>query len=136
MTLVDTGPLVALVDKKDSRHADAVATLKSLKPGPLLTTWPCITEAMHMVNRSAGQPGQAGLWKMVFAGRVVIREAGPDEPPRMAELMEQYRDLPMDLADASIVTAAETTGERQVFTFDRHFRVYQLLDGSFLDIVP
>lgn len=50
--------------------------------------------------------------------------------------MAQYRDLPMDLADASLVAAAEATGWRRVFTLDRHFRAYRLRDGSTLDVVP
>jgi predicted nucleic acid-binding protein len=54
----------------------------------------------------------------------------------MAELMRQYRDLPMDVADASLVVAAEATGERRLFTLDGHFRIYRLRDGSVLSVVP
>jgi uncharacterized protein len=54
----------------------------------------------------------------------------------MADLMRTYRDLPMDLADASWVAAAEATGWRQVFTLDGHFRIYRLRDGSSLEVVP
>lgn len=54
----------------------------------------------------------------------------------MAELMRVYSDLPMDLADASVVAAAEALGERRVFTFDGHYRIYRLRDGSTLEVVP
>lgn len=54
----------------------------------------------------------------------------------MAALMEQYRDLPMDLADASLVAAAERLARRQVFTLDRQFYVYRLADGAALEVVP
>jgi len=54
----------------------------------------------------------------------------------MELLMEQYRDAPMDLADASLVVAAETLGLRRVFTLDRHFYAYRLADGIALGIVP
>lgn len=54
----------------------------------------------------------------------------------MAELMRTYCDLPMDLADASLVVTAEATGRRRVFTFDNHFRAYRLNDGSVLEVVP
>ena len=73
---------------------------------------------------------------LVAAGRLMVREVGPGETDRMAELMRVYADLPMDLADASVVVTAEATGERVVFTFDGHFRIYQLRDGSTLEVVP
>jgi hypothetical protein len=53
----------------------------------------------------------------------------------MSELMEIYRDRPMDLADAPIV-AAEHLGMRRLFTLDRDFYIYRLADGSALDVAP
>lgn len=50
--------------------------------------------------------------------------------------MDQYRDTPMDLADASLVAAAETLGLKRVFTLDRHFYAYRLLDGTALEVLP
>lgn len=57
------------------------------------------------------------------------------ETTRMADLMSQYNDTPMDLADASLVAAAESQSLRRVFTFDRDFYVYRLADGSALEVV-
>jgi hypothetical protein len=54
----------------------------------------------------------------------------------MAVLMEKYQDTPMDLADASIVTVAETRSLRRVFTIDTAFRVYRLSDGTPLEVLP
>ncbi len=54
----------------------------------------------------------------------------------MVALMDKYRDLPMDLADASLVAAAEALGSRSVFTLDRHFHAYRLINGSALQVVP
>ena len=54
----------------------------------------------------------------------------------MAVLMEKYQDRPMDLADASLVAAAERLGIRQVFTVDGDFQIYRLADGSALASVP
>jgi hypothetical protein len=53
----------------------------------------------------------------------------------MAGLMHRYRDLPMDLADASLVTAAEAKDRRKIFAFDAHYRIYRLIDRSTLDLV-
>lgn len=136
MTLTDTGPLVALLDRGDPYHRAASVAARSLPPAPLVTTWPCLTEAMYLLGRATGFAGQDALWGMIAAGRLVIRESGPGEADRLADLMRTYRDLPMDLADASVVAAAESTGERRVFTFDGHFRIYRLRDGSVLEVTP
>ena len=58
------------------------------------------------------------------------------ETARVAELMEQYRDTPMDLADASLIAVAESRSLRLAFTVDRQFYIYRLNDGAALDVVP
>lgn len=103
---------------------------------PLLTTWPCVAEAMYLLGRRAGYVGQAALWGLRASGRLMIHDSPDDEIDRMAELMDRYRDLPMDLADASLVAAAERLGARTLFTLDGDFRVYRLADGSTPDLVP
>ena len=65
-----------------------------------------------------------------------MHQLTPSETIRMAELMEQYRDTPMDMADASIVAAAESLAQRRIFTVDRQFYIYRLTDGSALEVVP
>ena len=135
MTLTDTGPLVGLIDGTDQYHATCTTTLADLPAEPLLTTWPCLAEAMYMLGRRGGYRYQAALWDMYFDGRLVLHQLTPEETARMAALMEQYRNLPMDLADASLVSA-ERLGLRQVFTVDRQFYVYRLEDGSALEVAP
>ena len=136
MTLTDTGPLVGLIDGTDQYHATCTAALADLPAEPLLTTWPCLAEAMYMLGQRGGYRYQAVLWNMYHDGLLVLHELTPAETARMAALMEQYRDLPMDLADASLVAVAESLGLRRVFTIDRQFYVYRLGDGSALDVVP
>jgi predicted nucleic acid-binding protein len=70
------------------------------------------------------------------AGRLVLCDLSNPEVERMALLMDKYRDLPMDLADASLIVVAETQSLRRVFTLDNDFRVYRLADGSALEVVP
>ena len=137
MTLTDTGPLVALIDRDDQHYAISVAALEAnLVTFPLLTTWPCLAEAMHLLWRTGGYRYQAALWSMYFRRELVLHQLTPEETARVAALMEQYRDLPMDLADASLVAAAERLGMRRVFTIDRQFYVYRLRDGATLEVVP
>lgn len=135
MTLTDAGPLVALLDVNEAQHAACRLRLPSLVK-PMLTTWPCYTEAMYLLRRELGYPGQKALWRLWATGQLIFHQALDAEVSRMEALMELYRDAPMDLADASLVAAAETLGLKRVFTLDRHFYAYRLSDGSALEVVP
>ena len=134
MILTDTGPLVALLNADDQYHRRCVATLRTLEPDTLLTTWVCFTEAMYLLGAIGGYHYQKELWELQKAGKLAIRELTPDETSRMRELMEQYQDTPMDLADASLVAVAESSSLRAVFTNDRDFEVYRLWGTSALHI--
>ena len=136
MILTDTGPLVALVNRNDPNHTVCVTTTKRLPAEPLVTTWPCLTEAMYLLFQAGGYPAQAALWQMQKTGRVVLYDLYGDAVDRMATLMEKYQDRPMDLADASLIVAAERLGTRRIFTLDSDFYIYRLADGSTLLCVP
>ena len=136
MTLTDTGPLVALVNKNDPNHRRCLDATKRLSAGPLVTTWPCFTEAMYLLFQAGGYPAQAELWRWRTAGRLVLHDLTGNEVDRMASLMDKYNDRPMDLADASLVATAERLGARHIFTLDSDFHIYRLADGSVLDCVP
>ena len=136
MTLTDTGPLVALLDRGDPAHATCVGALSQLSVAPFLTTWPCFTEAMYMLWKAGGYRRQLALWEMVDEGRVQLHELDPAALRRTRDLMMQYRDTPMDLADASLVAVAEQLRARRIFTLDGHFRIYRMPDGSVLEMIP
>jgi len=102
----------------------------------MLTTWPVFTEAMYLIGRAFGWPGQAKLWQLVEQGSLQVVELSDDRAARMRVLMDQYRDLPMDLADASLVAVAEERRLDRVFTLDSDFRVYRLPRGRSFTIVP
>ena len=135
MTLTDTGPLVALLDDDDDHHKACLAVAKTLPSGPLLTTWSCFTEAMYLLGEAGGYRFQERLWQMRHTGRLQLIELTAKETDRMAVLMAQYRNVPMDLADASLVVAAESRGIRRLFTVDGDFYIYRLVDGSVLEAV-
>ena len=102
---------------------------------PLLTTLPCFTEAMHFLGRYGGFVYQTALWNLRTTGHLVLHLSTQKEIDRMASLMMQYQDTPMDLADASLVAAAESLDLRSVFTFDRDFYIYRLADGGALEVI-
>jgi len=102
----------------------------------MLTTWPVITEAMYLLGRDGGWHFQRQLWRQVHLGALVLDEPTPAMLTRMYALMERYQDLPMDLADASLVALAEERRLRQVFTLDSAFRVYRLPSGAAFELTP
>jgi predicted nucleic acid-binding protein len=135
ITLCDTSPLVALINQRDNNYARAVAALKTLK-GSLVTTWPCVAEAMHLLNNYGGWPTQDELWGYIEDGLIEIHESSRVERTRMRKLMEQYRSTPMDLGDASLVAAAEVLKVSRIFTFDTDFYIYQIDGKRPFEIVP
>ncbi len=134
IVLVDAGPLVALIDRTDPYHQRCTAALANLRD-PLATVWPAFTEAMYLLRFDAQD--QRTLWDMVIIGGVGFLEVGPDDCPRMRELMWKYRDLPMDLADAALVRVAERDNIRRVFTIDRQdFEIYRPHRFGRFEILP
>jgi predicted nucleic acid-binding protein len=127
MILVDTGPLVALFDRKDRHHTRCVKTLKSIRE-PISTTVPVLTEAFHMLEPHS--IGSDRLREFVTRGALSVWLFQPEALLRAFELMELYADRPMDLADASLVTAAEALDTRTIFTIDRDdFETYRVRRG-------
>jgi uncharacterized protein len=132
--LVDAGPLVALIEPTDHHHDEAVAALKAMKE-PLVTVWPAFTEAMYLLSQS--ERSQDALWGMVESGGIDFVDVTADDVPRMRELMRTYRDQPMDLADAALVSVAEREGLPRIFTFDRrHFGVYRINRRTRFTLLP
>lgn len=135
-TLCDTGPIFALVDRsQQTQHARCKATLPSLSL-PLITTWPCLTEAMYFAGAEGGWLMQKLVWEYVAEGVLRIHSLSEIEVARMPILMEKYKDTPMDFADASLVVAAETLSLSRIFTLDSDFFIYRLTGGSAFEVVP
>lgn len=127
MILVDTGPLVALFDPADGDHTGCVSCLKEMKE-PLQTTTPVLTEAFHLLGPASR--GAHGLMRFVTESGLGLWYLDDGSLGRAFELMRRYADAPMDLADASLVVAAEVLGLRKVFTLDRKdFRAYRIRRG-------
>ncbi len=102
----------------------------------MVTTWACLTEAMHILHRNAGWPAQDALWAMVDSGSLLILDLDIDSRKRTRNLMARYRDHPMDMGDATLVALAEVLRQRTVFTLDAHFHAYLLHDRQAISVVP
>ena len=136
MTLCDTGPIVALVDRNDRHHAPCVEVLAELPPSPLVTTWPCFTEAMYLLYRVGGIEAQNELWGFLVDGLLQLHLPAQLEWQRMRELMNQYSDMPLDFADASLISAAEVREDRKLFSLDGPLRAVRLDGSRILEFVP
>lgn len=130
--LLDTGPLVALLSKRDDAHDRCVDAFASFR-GHLLTSEAVLTEAMHLVGRRGGA---ACLEFFLRAGALAV----PTDIRRLErcrDLMTRYGDVPMDFADATLVALAEELGVGQVFTLDRRgFLTYRWRKTRRFTIVP
>jgi hypothetical protein len=111
LILTDAGPLIALFDWKDDLHAETESTLETIRE-PLLTTMPVLTEAFHMLP--PGSRGAADLRAFLRAKGLSVWFFTAPALARAFELMERSADHPMDMADASLVVAAEATESRNV----------------------
>lgn len=134
MILIDTGPVVALFDKDDRYHTQCIEILKEINE-PLITTWPVLTECFYLLNFS--WEVQDSLWLFIQRGGIEIYPLEKDFISRCHELMKQYRDLPMDLADATLVALADFLEVPKIFTLDhKDFSIYRLKQKKRFTLIP
>lgn len=134
MILCDAGVLLCFVDRTQPRHNAYKNTVLRLTK-PLLTTWSCLTEAMYLALHRGGWAMQKTLGQLLLNQFLTVYDIPENNYPRLLELMEQYRDRPMDLADATLVLTAEKTGYRQILTLDSDFLFYRIGDRNTFDII-
>jgi predicted nucleic acid-binding protein len=133
--LIDTGPLVAYLDRRDEAHETVRQALRSFK-GQLATTSAVVAEVMYFISEHPSGP--LSFAQFLIAARVHISEAcQPGQILAAANLMGRYSDTPMDFADATLVGLAESLGVPDVFTLDRRgFSTYRTAKGIAFQIYP
>ena len=125
MVIADSGFWVALINRKDHFHAAARDVLAGLTDG-LITTWPVLTEAAHIVLTRMGTTAQSRLMDFYLSDGTAVFDLNRDHAIRMQRLMTDYADLPMDLADASLVVLAEHLNDGRILSTDqRDFKTYR-----------
>ena len=127
--LIDAGPLIALFDNSDSYHLKAISFLKDLKR-PLITTWPVVTETSYMLSYNLKV--QMNFLEWIHRGGLEIMEIEKGYIFRLIELTKKYNDVPMDLADATLIVASEITGIREIASIDSDFYVYRDIRNKYL----
>ena len=124
--LVDTGAILALLDRTDRWHAVCVETFSRLRL-PLLTSEAVLTELFHLVGGNRHE--MEGAWKFVRSGAISVAAIEHAELPQIHALMSRYWDRPMDFADATLVHLAKRESLSTVFTVDlADFETYRI-DG-------
>jgi predicted nucleic acid-binding protein len=120
--LVDTGPLVALLDRNDRWHGWAGAQLESMSQ-PMLTCEAVLSECAFLL--ATHDPGARRLFALITDDIVRIGFDLDDHHQGVSRLMAKYEKVPMALADACLVRMAELHSSSRVFTLDSDFRIYR-----------
>jgi predicted nucleic acid-binding protein len=123
--VVDSGPLIALFDRDDAHHATVRKFLAAHPRLHLLSTWPVVNEVCALLGTRVGKQAELDFLEWMERGGVAVVAQDAGALPRVRALIEKYRDLPFDLADASVAVLAESAGISQVLTVDRDFQVYR-----------
>jgi uncharacterized protein len=120
--IVDAGPLVALLNRREHHHRWAAAQFAQIRP-PALTCEAVISEACFLLRNI--HDGVDSLMELLARGVVATKFSLADELPTIARLLTRYRSVPMSLADACLVRMSEQHATSAVLTLDRHFHVYR-----------
>lgn len=128
-TLIDAGPIIALFDRSDSYHFKAVRFMEEYV-GYLWTTWPVITETSHMLDFSS--KAQLAFLEWIERGGVKIYDLNQSNISRIKQLTEKFNDVPMDLADASLVVVSELSGYKEIISIDSDFYIYRDIRNQYL----
>ena len=120
--LVDTGPLVAFLDRNDPLHNWACSQVRELAD-PFLTCEAVLSECLYLTARF--DPSGRGIHEMLQNGGLRIEFDLNDHLHAVARLMTKYQDVPMSLADACLVRMSELFDRSQVFTIDSDFKLYR-----------
>jgi len=131
-TLIDAGPLIALFDRSDQYHLAALRFVEDFR-GYLWTTWPVITEASHMLDFSV--KSQVALLEWIRRGGIQIFELENSHLARLITLTNKFDDVPMDLADASLIVLSEEKGFKEIATIDGDFYIYRDVRNNYLQNV-
>ena len=124
MVLADTGYWLALANARDRWHERAVAASRRLTES-LVVTWPVVTETCQLMLSRLGVQAEARFIEQV-SRNVELHELGKAHLGTIQALMEKHAELPMDLADASLVVAATELGDGRILTTDqRDFHAYR-----------
>lgn len=126
MILADSGFWIGLLNENDRAHVAAVAAAQEYSDETLVSTWPVLGEVCHFLIKHCGSGKAIEFLRDIRTSSCEIYEMPKMALGRIETLMHKYRDLPMDLADASLVVLAEELDEGRILSTDqRDFKAYR-----------
>ncbi len=132
--LFDTGPFVALLDSNERNHGRCVHFFQGFR-GHLFTTEPVLTEVLYLLGPSIRE--QKAAIEFILRGGATLVPQSLVSLKRAVELMEKYKDVPMDFADATLVALAEEMGIHEIFSLDeKGFNVYRIHSKKTFKVWP
>lgn len=120
--IVDTGVLIALIDRRDHYHPWVTEQLKQIAP-PLLTCEAVISETWFLLKRVKN--GRQALLQLLENGQVKIQFDSSMELSAMVALLTRYQSVPVSVADAALIRMAELEQSSSIFTLDSDFQIYR-----------
>ena len=136
MLIVDAGPLVAAAATADRNH-ERCLDLLSQALRPLVVPALVVTEVAYFLGDRIGQEAEQAFAGALRDGELVVEPVEPSDWIRIAELLEQYSDLPLGFVDASVVAACERLGAEDLATLDRrHFSIVRPRHCATLRLLP
>ncbi|MGI8972914.1 MAG: type II toxin-antitoxin system VapC family toxin [Gaiella sp.] len=136
MLVVDAGPIVAAAATRDRHHEDSVELLTGAAR-PLVIPTLVVTEVAYFLNDRIGSSAERAFAGSIARGELVVEPVEPGDWERIAELLDDYADLPLGIVDASVVAVCERLGATTLATLDRrHFSVVRPRHCPALTLVP
>jgi len=130
--LIDSGPLVALIDRSDQHHEWAREQISHLS-SPLLTCEGAITEATHLLKDAGVPPWD--IVELVEREIVIVRFNLESNLNRVLSLMKKYADTPIDFVDACLVAMTEEKRDCKLLTLDSDFRIYRRYERQMIPLI-
>lgn len=125
--LIDAGPIVAAFDRREKAH-ELVKEKLQYYMGKPITTWPVVTEASHLLSFS--HIAQDAMLHWIERGGLTVKDLTQVDLQYIRNRMEKYSDIPMDLADASLMAIAERNNIDSIFSLDSDFIIYKTMKGK------
>ena len=136
MLLIDTGVLLAAADDTDPAHRLCVDLVETTSD-TLVTTAMVIAETGYLIDRQLGPVAEAGFYRSVASGDILVEALTASDYQRIADLVETYADFPLGGTDASLIAIGERLAITTVATLDRrHFQAVRPKHCYAFDLVP
>ena len=124
VVLIDSGPIIALFNSKDKFHKSCIKFLKTFK-GELISSWPVVSEVIYLLSYSI--EAQTDFLEWIERGSIQIVDISITDIRYIKNRMRKYSDLPMDLADASLMCISEKQGIEKIISIDSDFSIYNFM---------